>query len=88
MYTGELFGVEYLYSQTGSHLPLDNLDEQIDEGFNEEELEADPSVPLSTLILEEHPSTVAYSKSESDEDGDTDTEVCHIIIFLYARSNH
>ncbi len=78
MYTGELFGVEYLYSQTGSCLPTDtdNLDEQIDE---DEELETDPSVPSSTLILEEHPSTVE-SESDEDEDEDGDAE-CHIIIF-------
>ena len=39
-YTGELFGVEYLFNQSGgSFSPTkDEVDNQIDEGFDEEEL--------------------------------------------------
>ena len=34
-YSGELFGVQYLYSQSGEQLPT-MIDEEVDEGFNEE----------------------------------------------------
>ena len=39
-YTGELFGVEYLYNQTGTELATDNLDDRIDEGFVDVRTEA------------------------------------------------
>ena len=46
-YTGELFGVEYLYSQSGYALSPkeDELDKEIDEGFGDvsEEDTAAPS---------------------------------------------
>ena len=40
-YTGELFGVEYLYAQVGA--TLDSSDDMIDHGCDEVELEEDDS---------------------------------------------
>ena len=42
-YTGELFGVEYLYHQSGITFdPGDDLDTQIDEGFVDLDADAGP----------------------------------------------
>lgn len=47
-YTGEAFGVEYLYRQSGTVFKPRDLDKEIDEGFEDlEEAELDlPLIPL------------------------------------------
>ena len=48
-YTGEMYGVEYLYHQTGAVLvdSIDNIDEQIDEGFCDVEEMGSVENPMS-----------------------------------------
>jgi len=58
-YTGEAFGVEYLYEQTGFMFPRkeDDLDAEIDEGFDDnmdmdvEEEETSHSEDMATVAL-------------------------------------
>ena len=71
-YTGELFGVEYLYRQSGIQFITDDIATQIDEGI--EDCEGDdcleqPQTPTGDVA--EDPMTVArpsQSESESDEE--------------------
>ena len=71
-YTGELFGAEYLYSQSGYTLSPkeDELDKEINEGFGDmsEEDTASPSLMASVSDV-----TVAPLE-ESDIEGDEDQE--------------
>ena len=70
-FTGEHFGVRYLYNQTGRNFTAtaDQLDTQIDEGFGDvDELEESSSV-VTTMDQDEHLVTVAPPADlESDED--------------------
>lgn len=72
-YTGELFGVEYLYSQSGYTLSPkeEELDKEIDEGFDdmsEEDLASPP-----TVMISESDVTIA-APDDPDGDGDIDQE--------------
>ena len=72
-YTGELFGVRYLYNQTGKSFTAtgpDQLDAQIDEGFGDvDELEESSSVATHAMDQDEHFVTVAPpADPDSDED--------------------
>lgn len=71
-YTGELFGAEYLYSQSGYTLSPkeDELDKEIDEGFGDMS-EEDTASP--TLMASESDVTIA-SLEEPDSEGDEDQE--------------
>ena len=64
-YTWELFGVEYLYVQSGLRLcPREDLDREIDEGF--EDVEIDDTVqPLITDQMPEDPITVTTDLTDS-----------------------
>lgn len=75
-YTGEHFGVEYLYDQSGLRfLPSEeNLDQEIDEGFEDVEAAAAVEQPLVTN-QEEDPSMVA-DLTCTDSDSDDEEEVC------------
>ena len=69
VYTGELFGVNYLYDQTGLRLDSseDNLDREIDEGF--EDVEEDELTTGSIPVLEEdHEYLSIYPPEESEEE--------------------
>ena len=72
-YTGELFGVEYLYSQSGHTLSPkeDELDKEIDEGFGDMS-EEDAAAP-PTLMASESDITIA-PPDDSDSDGDDDQD--------------
>ena len=56
-YSGELFGVQYLYAQSGDELPT-MVDEEVerDEGFSEEHEE-----------LQEYPETIDATLSSDDD---------------------
>ena len=66
MYTGKLFGVEYLYDQAGLRLNSseDNLDREIDEGF--EDVEED-ELATGSHVLEEDPEYLSIYPSEESE---------------------
>ena len=71
-FTGELFGVCYLYNQTGRSFTAtdgNQLDTEIDEGFGDVDgLEESPSVITTcTMDQDEHPITVA-PPDDPDED--------------------
>ena len=82
-YTGEFFGVEYLYRQSGDELITGDMDvaAQIDEGFEEfrEEVEDLPvHIPADAV---ENPLTVAppsHSDSESIEE-EEEVSFCCIV---------
>ena len=88
-YTGELFGVRYLYNQTGRSFTAtdgDQLDTQIDEGFGDvDELEESSSVATTCAMdHDEHPITVAPPADPDDED-----EVHYrILIVTYCILHH
>ena len=69
-YTGELFGAEYLYSQTGYALSPkeEELDKEIDEGFDDmsEEDASDSSLP--TLMASEADITIAPPDDQEHAD--------------------
>ena len=76
-YTGELFGVEYLYQQSGYHFVKDedNLDSQIDEGFEDyEDSPLDQLAAATIAAAQEDPSIVAPSESDSDDDDEEEEE--------------
>ena len=76
-YTGELYGVEYLYHQTGLVFEPTNLDTEIDEGFGE--LEEDDYLPVTVNV--DDPTAVAPPTDESDGDsGDEEVSVARKII--------
>ena len=68
-YTGELYGVAYLYNQAGKVLDSSDIDNDIDEGF--EDFEEDTSVadmqemvtPSDELALPKLPQTASDSES-------------------------
>ena len=72
-YTGELFGVEYLYSQSGYALSPkeDELDKEIDEGFGDV-IGEDTAVPPS-LMASESDITIA-PPDDPDSEGYDDHE--------------
>ena len=80
-YTGELFGVCYLYNQTGRSLTAsgpDQLDSQIDEGFGDvDELEESSSVTTYTVDQDEHSITVA---PPTDPDSDEDEVIMNFLL--------
>ena len=53
-YSGELFGVQYLYAQSGEELPS-MMDKEVDEGFIEEQDE------------QEYPETIDATLSSDDD---------------------
>lgn len=59
-YSGELFGVQYLYAQSGEELPA-MTDEEEDEGFDEQ-------------IEQEYPETIDATLS-SDDDSEVHVQV-------------
>ena len=67
-YTGEHLGVQYLYKQSGENLcmPSEDLEKQIDEGF--EDFQEDPQ-PQEDVAME----AISYTIPE-DEDTDSDKE--------------
>ena len=74
-FSGELFGAEYLYNQTGQRvLDSNNLDERIDEGFGDvEEEEEEEDLAFGETELQ----TVASPDDVSEgEDPGMDEEVC------------
>ena len=76
-YTGELFGVEYLYQQSGYHFVKeeDDLDSQIDEGFEDyEDSPLDQLAAATIAAAQEDPSIVAPSESDSDDDDEEEEE--------------
>ena len=76
-YTGELYGVEYLYHQTGLVFEPTNLDTEIDKGFGE--LEEDDYLPVTVNV--DDPTAVAPPTDESDGDsGDEEVSVARKII--------
>ena len=69
VYTGELFVVNYLYDQAGLRLDSseDNLDREMDEGF--EDVEEDELTTGSIPVLEEdHEYLSIYPPEESEEE--------------------
>lgn len=48
-YTGEFFGVEYLYSQSGLQFQPEDLDQEIDEGF--EDYEHSPLHDMPVVLI-------------------------------------
>lgn len=74
-YTGELFGAEYLYSQTGYALSPkgEELDKEIDEGFDDMSEEDSSDSPSPTLTASEADMTIA-PPDDPDSDGDTGQE--------------
>lgn len=65
-YTGELFGVEYLYAQSGFRFPTEeDINNQIDEGFCEEG-EEDNTIHASQSHSEEFTTVTLPSDSEND----------------------
>ena len=75
MYTGELFVVEYLYDQAGLRLNSseDNLDREIDEGF--QDVEEDELATGSIPVLEEDPDYLSvYPPEESEEEEEEEEE--------------
>ena len=68
-YTGELFGVAYLYAQSGRQLVSDktDLDKDTDEGFSDDsDLDI---IPSAALDMEEEPlPVIAMVDSDSDEE--------------------
>ena len=70
-YTGELFGVEYLYSQSGYTLSPkeEELDKEIDEGFGD--VSEEDTVSQTTLMASESDITVA---PPDDSNSDSDVE--------------
>lgn len=77
-YTGELFGVEYLFWQSGIVLKTqgEELDKRIDEGFED----IDDWEDLNYSTLHDH-STVACPVEESDSDED-ETEVSFLASYI------
>ena len=73
-YTSELFGVEYLYSQSGYTLSPkeEELDKEIDEGFGDISVEDTAAMP--SLLASESDVTIA-PPDDPDSDGDDDQEV-------------
>ena len=71
-YTGELFGVEYLFRQSGIVLNTqgDELDKQIDEGF--EDIDDTEDLDYTALDPEDHHTAACLVESDSEED---ETEV-------------
>ena len=47
-YSGELFGVQYLYAQSGEELPA-MMDKEVDEGFEEHDEQEYPDTIDATL---------------------------------------
>ena len=74
-YTGELFGVEYLYDQAGLQMcpTEETIDKDIDEGFEDAEEDEFPSGVFPAFFDDVDDMTVA-SPEESDED--EEEEVC------------
>ena len=72
-YTGELFGVEYLFRQSGIVLNMqgEELDKQIDEGFEEIDIQ-DDLIYAAPLDPEEH-DTAACPMDDSDEETEVST---------------
>ena len=68
-YTGELFGVEYLYSETDEHSLLSsNLDQAIEDGFVDHELEDFPTTSTEEEILDEEMELAVNAfETENDE---------------------
>ena len=77
-YTGELFGVAYLYDQSGGRLLPDDLDKAIDEGFEDDAMSVEVDVPAALNDDVEDmtlPALEADSGESSDDtDGDDDNE--------------
>lgn len=77
-YTGEHFGVQYLYNQTGRSLNTtdgDVLDAEIDEGFGDVDDIDEPAVPpMAVIDQDEHLITVA---TPVDPDSDEEEEVMY-----------
>ena len=71
-YTGELFGVEYLYSQSGHVMDTEYVDTQIDEGF--EDIDEEDPVHVPTCDAADD-STLTLPPIDSDSDADEDEEV-------------
>ena len=71
-YTGELFGVEYLYHQSGQTFSstAEELDQQINEGF--EDIGDDVDQHVGSLVVDDGDPTVdpPVDQSDSSEDGD------------------
>ena len=67
VHTKELFGVEYLYSQTGTCSTFspkdDDFEEQDDEGFEEGDVEAFQSAEETSVMTKPH----SGSEDESEE---------------------
>ena len=94
VYTGELVGVAYLLQQTGERLPSDDdqLDQQIDAGF-EEEVSEDPAElaeasmascadtePVPPAEVDSDATEPYDSDSDSDSDSAMDEQVqCHFL---------
>ena len=76
-YTGELFGVAYLYDQSGDQLcpKGDNLESQIDKGISDMEEEVDE--PLDSVALGdlEDPRTVAAPSDPESADEEEEVGV-------------
>ena len=72
-YTRELFGVEYLYEQTGLQLCASEkeLNRKIDEGFEDD----DEEVPVSASLLLEDPEMASVAPPEHSDD-EAEEEVC------------
>ena len=74
-YSGELFGVEYLYNQTGQRvLDSDNIEERIDEGFGDVEEEEEEE--KHQVATEAELGTVASPDDTSEEEGVEVEDVC------------
>ena len=78
-FTGELFGIRYLYNQTGRSFTAineDKLDTQIDEGFGDVDDLEESSIAVA-IDQDEHPVTVAPpADPESDEN-----DVIHVYVY-------
>ena len=70
LYTGELFGVEYLYHQTGLQFSStdEEVDREIDEGFGDLEDEVEQLQNIDPT---------AYSPESSNEEEDNETVSIH-----------
>ena len=80
LYTGEQFGVHYLYHQTGRSFTTtgDQLDVQIDEGFADVDDMDQPAAIAPILDQDEHLITVA-----PPVDPESEEEEEEIIMYMY-----
>lgn len=72
-YTGEAFGVEYLLRQSGTLFDPKDLDEEIDDGIKDVDVEDDMGLP--SVFDDSITMALPSDDDETEADGSSDNEV-------------